>query len=411
MSVEKTDDFDDDLKAMRRNYLHDLREDLDKMEALIMQITDASQNVEPRKHLARSLHSAKGTAGSYDLQLLSIALHRMEDVLLRQELTDDSDTEKVDELLRQKDLIESIVLAYETENDILLEDHRMRVRAVLQQEISPDQRHSPPQSQLTASQTHRVLLVEPTKTVVKLCVRALRSKSIEIATVRDGYEALGRLLTEHFDSVISSFVLPRISGTHLHQIIRLLPGPNQRLKFTLISSKQDSERPYPEPDYFLKKDAFLGEELERIYKNLLATYIRSFSPNQSRAAIESRPKKILVIDDSKDILILVRSAFKAHRDVEVFTLLDPNQAEQTVLEKNPDLVLLDAQMPSRSGLDVFKALTPLKEQQNFEMAFLTATTTPEEVSKLKALKPFSIFRKPFSTRTLAKQVFNAFKTE
>jgi len=70
-------------------------------------------------------------------------------------------------------------------------------------------------------------------------------------------------------------------------------------------------------------------------------------------------KKILVVDDDRDILGAIETTFK---DVgaTVITAADGNTAVTLATDQKPDVVILDAMLPRRSGLLVLEKLKAKK---------------------------------------------------
>lgn len=104
-------------------------------------------------------------------------------------------------------------------------------------------------------------------------------------------------------------------------------------------------------------------------------------------------KKIFVIDDEESIRGFLRTSLKAH-DFEVLEAATGKEGIQRVLEKKPDLILLDYGLPDISGLEVLKKI---REWSKIPIIFLTVRDQDED--KVAALdngaddyltKPFSI---------------------
>lgn len=69
-----------------------------------------------------------------------------------------------------------------------------------------------------------------------------------------------------------------------------------------------------------------------------------------------RDATILIVDDDRDILLAMETAFKAEGAI-IHTAGDGNTAIELTLEAKPDLVVLDMMLPARSG---FLALEKIK---------------------------------------------------
>ena len=89
----------------------------------------------------------------------------------------------------------------------------------------------------TPMSLRRVLLVDTSRATLEVCVSVLNDLGVrEIVALQDGYEALGRLLKEPFDAVITSLRVPMIDGLTLTPVLRIIPGPNQRTPMILLTA-------------------------------------------------------------------------------------------------------------------------------------------------------------------------------
>ena len=72
-------------------------------------------------------------------------------------------------------------------------------------------------------------------------------------------------------------------------------------------------------------------------------------------------KKILLVDDDRDILASLTAALK-DLEPEIFTASDGDMAVRLADEKKPDLVVLDMMLPKRSGFLVLEKIKKDKER-------------------------------------------------
>lgn len=103
-------------------------------------------------------------------------------------------------------------------------------------------------------------------------------------------------------------------------------------------------------------------------------------------------KKILMIDDDRELLKMLRTYFEM-KNYEVMTALDGAEALQKAGE-NPDIILLDVNMPYLDGLEVCRRI---RDKVSCPILFLTARVEEEDrVNGLLSggddyiLKPFSL---------------------
>ena len=112
---------------------------------------------------------------------------------------------------------------------------------------------------------------------------------------------------------------------------------------------------------------------------------------------------VLVIDDEKDLLELVRyNLEKEHLDV--ITANDGQSGLEIGLKHKPDLVLLDLMMPGMNGLEVCKQLRSDARTSRVPIIMLTAKAA--ETDKIVGLEMGAddYITKPFSVRELIARV-------
>ena len=77
-------------------------------------------------------------------------------------------------------------------------------------------------------------------------------------------------------------------------------------------------------------------------------------------ADERSGKKVLLVDDDRDILSAMKTAL-ADEGLEILMATDGNEAIRQTEENHPDLVVLDMMLPKRSGFLVMEQLKRGKE--------------------------------------------------
>lgn len=384
----------------RNTYLRELGTDLEEIESLILGLSDPAVAAERKRKLARDVHSMKSVAGSYGLELISLAAHRMEDDLAIQEIVNDEKEKYVDRLLKHKDRLAQLVEAYvRNDNQALADMQLMYARAADEPVAKPG---DAPRS------FSRVLVVDTSRATLKVCVGVLNELGVhEIAAMQDGYEALGRLLKEPFHAVITSLRVPTIDGQSLMPVLRSIPGPNQTTPVILLTSSAAALDPTAaRPDYVVEKNPNMTQRLKRILSELKGTTERD-AP-LAAPKIDRVLKKIVLIDDSPAIHQLLRMSFKRFTDIQIATLEDPTTAVDFVRNERPDLVLLDVNMPQLSGKEVIRDIKACAELQDIPVAFFTADSRADERGELFALGAWHVFKKPFLPKTFADELIKVY---
>ena len=81
--------------------------------------------------------------------------------------------------------------------------------------------------------------------------------------------------------------------------------------------------------------------------------------------------KVLTVDDSKTVRIIVKKAFKPF-DCEIFEAANGAEGLVVAAKENPDLILLDVTMPVMDGIEMLTKLKTNPAQQAIPIIMLTA---------------------------------------
>ena len=85
----------------------------------------------------------------------------------------------------------------------------------------------------------------------------------------------------------------------------------------------------------------------------------------------SETAKILIADDEQPCIDFVRETF-ADDPYEVISAMDGEEALALAREQKPDVIILDVQMPKKSGFDVFTELRADENLRSVPVIMLTA---------------------------------------
>jgi DNA-binding response OmpR family regulator len=111
-------------------------------------------------------------------------------------------------------------------------------------------------------------------------------------------------------------------------------------------------------------------------------------------------KKILVVDDKKEIQVLLKQ-YLTQEGFEVVTASDGRQALFTARQEKPDLVLLDLMMPEMGGIEFMRLFN-----RESDTPVIVLTARVEESDKVLGLElgADDYITKPFSMRELTARV-------
>src|SRR5512143_2027866 len=117
-------------------------------------------------------------------------------------------------------------------------------------------------------------------------------------------------------------------------------------------------------------------------------------------------KTILIVDDDTDILGAIETTLK-DTGASLLTATDGNTAVTTALEKSPDLLILDAMLPQRSGFLVLEKLKA-KKPRGSKPYVIMITGNPGKRHQVwaESLGADGYLNKPFRMDKLMEQVQN-----
>jgi DNA-binding response OmpR family regulator len=123
-----------------------------------------------------------------------------------------------------------------------------------------------------------------------------------------------------------------------------------------------------------------------------------------------RNKRILIVDDEKDITDTFKVGLEQQEGFEVITYNDPELALSQFKENWFDLLLIDIKMPKISGFELYRRLKKIDSKP--KVCFITAFDVYyDEFKKVfPSLKVKCFVRKPISISDLVEQVKLEFKT-
>tara|TARA_B100001540_G_scaffold312377_1_gene333385 strand:+ start:24 stop:725 length:702 start_codon:yes stop_codon:yes gene_type:complete len=118
-----------------------------------------------------------------------------------------------------------------------------------------------------------------------------------------------------------------------------------------------------------------------------------------------KTKNILIVDDEKDILELIKFNI-SNNGYKCFCAEDGEVAVKLAKNKIPDLIILDLMLPGIDGLDVCRILKNNKETKNIPILMLTAKTSDENIIEGLEAGADDYVTKPFSIKVLLARVEN-----
>ena len=113
--------------------------------------------------------------------------------------------------------------------------------------------------------------------------------------------------------------------------------------------------------------------------------------------------KILTVDDSKTVRIIVRKAFKSY-DCEILEAANGVEGLAVAAKDMPDMILLDITMPVMDGVEMLTRLKADPQLKGIPVMMLTAEGGKENVLKIAKIGVRDYIVKPFKEDVLVEKV-------
>jgi DNA-binding response OmpR family regulator len=115
-------------------------------------------------------------------------------------------------------------------------------------------------------------------------------------------------------------------------------------------------------------------------------------------------KKILMIDDERDICLLVKQNLEISGDYKVIVATNGRDGIAAASREKPDIILLDIIMPGMSGFEVLEKLKTRTDTTSIPVVMLTAVGTEEAKEKAMSLYNEEYLVKPVRTDVLMAKI-------
>jgi DNA-binding response OmpR family regulator len=125
----------------------------------------------------------------------------------------------------------------------------------------------------------------------------------------------------------------------------------------------------------------------------------------TRSGIRKR-QTVLIADDDPNLRVLVHTSIESPY-YQVIEACDGEEAWTLIKERKPTLVLLDLQMPRRSGFEVLAAIRADPELRGTQVMLLTASGQQADIDKGVLAGADFYLTKPFSPVDLLARVSEA----
>jgi two-component system, cell cycle response regulator DivK len=112
---------------------------------------------------------------------------------------------------------------------------------------------------------------------------------------------------------------------------------------------------------------------------------------------------VLIIEDNDKNMKLARDVLRA-KGYETLEAVTGEEGVKLALEKNPDLVLMDIQLPGINGIEAFRQIRGNAGTKSIPVIALTASVTPTDRSAITAAGFDAFLGKPINLKEFLETV-------
>lgn len=142
------------------------------------------------------------------------------------------------------------------------------------------------------------------------------------------------------------------------------------------------------------KGSFFYFDMPLSSKTLVSLEVEKESKLTLPSVAETKTKKILYIEDIPENIELVEQIFSLRSDIKTLSASKALKGIEIAKLQNPDLILMDIQMPDMDGLTAFQCLQNMDETKNIPVIALTADAMDSQVKKALDMGFHSYITKP-----------------
>lgn len=329
------------MMAIWAKSLPHVREQLELLERAAVSLMDGSITDELRREAERESHRLAGSSGSFGFTDASPIARELEYLFQNPQ----PDARRAAELV-------------------------MSLREQLDTETLPDASPDAPPADVEdedATGPSSVLIVDDDEMLASAIKAELQQHTVRARCATSLAEARAALKKDKPDVVVLDITLGEENGLDLLADINRKKTKRPRV-FVLTARDQFTDRVEASRQGV---QAFLQKPLS---PRDIADSVRT---SLERAAPEK--PKVLAVDDDPTILSLIKPMLRK-AGFAVTTLGDPTKFWQTLKSTNPDIVLLDYDMPEVTGLDLLRVMRSDSMWRSVPVIFITSRTSSDTIT-------------------------------
>lgn len=257
MSNIDPDKFQQMLLQLRASFLAEVPEKLDRLEQLLVLMERSGVDSDSFNESYRIIHSLKGSGGVHGLHIITTICHQLEDLLSATNGGAKYTKSQIAISLNYVDLLRVTLVEVSAGAETFpeVEKHLSELRKKL------------------VKKQFTVMIVDHSKLLTQMYLGAMADLPVRPIVMTDGLAALGRVLTEPFDLIITTNEIAVLKGVALVGALKLSGAKYSNVKTIMVTSNRDigtRKRRIEDADYIIIKDANLLQNVMKATRHALS---------------------------------------------------------------------------------------------------------------------------------------------
>jgi excisionase family DNA binding protein len=152
-----------------------------------------------------------------------------------------------------------------------------------------------------------------------------------------------------------------------------------------------------------------GSRFRRIPRDQLFAFMRDYGIPTD--ALESGKRKVLVVDDDRDLVELICDVLEKDGRFETKSVNNGFDAGMMVKEYRPDLIVLDVMLPDINGKEVCVRVRSDNSLEDVKIICISGMVEDDKIAELKIAGANDFLQKPFETDKLIERMCNLLEVE
>jgi CheY-like chemotaxis protein/signal transduction histidine kinase len=261
----------------------------------------------------------------------------------------------------------------------------------------------------------RILVVEDNEINRQITTSMLKQMGLDVEEAENGIEAVDLFQKEGlYDLILMDVQMPRLGGCEATGLMRKIEINDSRSRVPIVAMTANAMKGDRELCLEAGMDSYLAKPVKRdsLY-NELSKWLGPASTDGEKVrespdmpGRNAGPIQVLIVEDDEYGQILVTKMLQK-MGIKTLSARNGLEAVKLATTKNPDLVLMDCQMP---GMDGFEATGKIREHEKrhgyspVPIVAMTANTLPQDQQKCFSVGMDDFLGKPVTIKALTSKI-------